>query len=171
MDSMVPVISAAVGGALAIAGAYLNSLTSHKRQRNAENRSRTANKLEDAARLAQAIRKSGMGLRVKALGIPLGAKDEPPTEEAGKNDSDEFILLLRLYEPILLPHAKALVDADMAVSQSVVNQLSDWAFADKPTPENYQQFASSSEELIAKLDEAYDQFMTALAARFSEYRL
>jgi len=86
----------------------------------------------------------------------LDAKDPPSDDGTEKSVSDEFILLLRLYEPGLLPHAQALVDAEQVVGGAVVTQLSKWAFDCKPTPENYQQFADESEKLISELDHAYD---------------
>ena len=65
---------------------------------------------------------SRLGLRVQALGLPIGAKQTEAVDIANP-ESDEFMLLLRLYEPSLLAKAQALVDAEMALGRSVVHNL------------------------------------------------
>jgi hypothetical protein len=169
MDSIIPVVSAVSGGAIAMAGGYINQITGHARQRRAENRTRTANKLEDAARFANRIRKSGLGLRIRALGLPIGAKQTEAVDIANP-ESDEFTLLLRLYEPSLVAKAQALVDAEMAIGRSVVAQLTAWA-SEAPSIESYHQFADASQKEVDQLEMVYEAFMKALSDLFSGYRL
>jgi len=173
MESLIPIIGTLLGGAIAIAGGYINQISGHQRQRLTENRNRTACKLEEAAQFAEAVVDSGQRIRIDILGIPVGAKkdDQNKNQSKGENfESKELIRILRLYEPALLPEATALVEAKNTVGSFSVNQLMKWT-EEEPTIETYEKFSSESEQLANHMQECYEVFMEALTKRFIDYRL
>lgn len=177
MDSFVPLVGAAVGSALTIVGGFVSQTMLHQRQREAENRSRTANKLEEAGRLANKIKEAGMAVRNMGFNIlinKLREGEELPQLAMEKPPTDELILLIKLYEPSLLQSAEALVGTETELSQYVFDKLADFmktALEGQARVETLGDLHAGAYKISEAMEAAYSAFMDSLSDKFVEYRL
>ena len=162
MESL-PLIVAVAGGALTIAGGYFNQSNLHKRQRASDARSRAATKLEEAGRHANKVRAAALKFHGVALQVALNSLGANNQQLTTDNDNEEFLLILRLYEPSLLMLADDLIKSFEELQSYVVTILAQMVLPGSHAKDLLMQMSDCGGSLFKQVERNHAAFMRNLA--------
>jgi hypothetical protein len=174
METIIPQL---VGGFLAILGGFTTQLILHARQSRDRQISLTITKLEEAGKLATEILMSARqmsALSARAVIMALAKENEDKDKiELSPSKTEQFILIINLYGPRLLPFAKRFTEAVGKLDTHAINGLIRAATSDKNNSatkilkENHQ-YVAEERELV---ESEYANFMKELSHAFSMFRV
>ncbi len=164
----VPVISTALGGALAVLGGFISQLKLQRLQQMATISTRVADKLEEAGQLTSSLRLSCEKARNFTIEYLVNSLSEEPPEQL----CNKILLLVRLYEPSLRKEAQAVAKAEGNLLEYRANCLAEIGIInDRTASDRLKEIDHLAAQKYDEVCKACENFNSALDAKFSEYRL
>lgn len=164
----VPLISTALGGALAVLGGFMSQLKLQKLQQMATISTRVADKLEEVGQLTSNLWLSCEKTRNFTIEYLANSLSEEPPEQFG----NKILLLVRLYEPSLRKEAQAVADAEESLHEYRASCLAEIGIInDRTTSGRLKEIDRLAAQKYDEVCKTCENFNSALDAKFSEYRL
>jgi len=167
---LMPILGVLVGGALSIFGNYSNQMIAHKKLVESQKVNRTIEKLELLGQYANEMRSKAITEQGRVFQLLLNtAMKKEHDDVSGEPKNEEFLLLIRLYQPSLLEVGMFFESSCRKVRDINFKKLSDVAVRKKSLETNDQYYKRNT-VAVDEMKAAYEEFMNKLGDSFSKYR-